>query len=69
MGMGEEEKIIEELESLKREHRSLDAVISGLSDSMGGFDQLRLQRLKKRKLVIKDQISKLESMLYPDIIA
>jgi hypothetical protein len=35
----------------------------------GPFDQLQLQRLKKRKLMLKDQISKIESELLPDIIA
>ncbi len=67
--MGEEERLIQELDNLRKEHRSLDAVISGLSDSKGGFDQLRLQRLKKRKLIIKDMILRLEGMLHPDIIA
>jgi len=53
---------------LKSEHRDLDDVIARLSEH-APFDQLRLQRLKKRKLLLKDQISKIESELLPDIIA
>jgi hypothetical protein len=56
------------LETLRIEHRDLDEVIARLVDS-GPYDQLQLQRLKKRKLVIKDLIAKLESRLLPDIIA
>ena len=53
---------------LKTEHRDLDEVISRLAER-APFDQLQLQRLKKRKLLLKDQISKIESELLPDIIA
>ena len=53
---------------LKSEHRDLDDVIARLSEHVP-FDQLRLQRLKKRKLLLKDQILKIESELLPDIIA
>ena len=56
------------LEALKTEHRDLDDVISRLADRRP-FDQLQIQRLKKRKLMLKDQISKIESELLPDIIA
>jgi hypothetical protein len=56
------------LEALKSEHRDLDEVIARLSERMP-FDQLQLKRLKKRKLVLKDLIAKLESQLLPDIIA
>jgi hypothetical protein len=56
------------LERLKTEHRDLDEVIARLSEK-APFDQLQLQRLKKRKLVLKDLIIKLESKLLPDIIA
>ena len=59
---------IEELEQLKTEHRDLDIVIQQLTDTVP-VDFLRLQRLKKRKLFLKDSISKIESMLLPDIIA
>ena len=53
---------------LKTEHRDLDDVIARISER-APFDQLQLQRLKKRKLMLKDQILKIESELLPDIIA
>jgi hypothetical protein len=56
------------LAALKSEHRDLDEVITRLSER-APFDQLELQRMKKRKLLLKDQISKIESELLPDIIA
>ena len=56
------------LEALKTEHRDLDEVIDRLVEKPP-FDQLQLQRLKKRKLGLKDQIIRLESQLIPDIIA
>jgi hypothetical protein len=56
------------LAALKTEHRDLDEVIARLAEH-APFDQLKLQRLKKRKLALKDQISKIESDLLPDIIA
>ena len=56
------------LEALKSEHRDLDEVIDRLIEK-APFDQLQLQRLKKRKLGLKDQIIRLESQLIPDIIA
>ena len=56
------------LAALKTEHRDLDDVIARLAER-APFDQLQLQRLKKRKLLLKDQISKIESELLPDIIA
>lgn len=62
------EELREKLEDLKTEHRDLDIVIQQLSDNPP-IDFLRLQRLKKRKLSLKDQILKIESMLLPDIIA
>lgn len=57
-----------ELENLKLEHRDLDDVIAQLSEA-AQFNQLQLQRLKKRKLGLKDQIARIESKLLPDIIA
>ena len=57
-----------QLAELKTEHRDLDDVISRVSDELP-FDQLRLQRLKKRKLWLKDEIARLENALIPDIIA
>jgi hypothetical protein len=56
------------LASLKTEHRELDNVIARLAER-APVDQLELQRLKKRKLLLKDQITKIESELLPDIIA
>jgi len=56
------------LATLQTEHRDLDEVIERLTETPP-FDQLQLQRLKKRKLVLKDQISALENILMPDIIA
>jgi len=56
------------LEGLRIEHRDLDEVIDRLIEK-APFDQLQLQRLKKRKLGLKDQILRLESKLIPDIIA
>jgi hypothetical protein len=56
------------LAALKSEHRDLDDVIGRITEH-GPFDQLQMQRLKKRKLLLKDQISKIESELLPDIIA
>ena len=62
------EELRRKLAELKSEHRDLDDVIDRLIDG-GPFDQLQVQRLKKRKLVLKDQITKIESELLPDIIA
>jgi hypothetical protein len=56
------------IEALKSEHRDLDDAIARLAEN-APFDPLRLQRLKKRKLALKDLIIKLESKLLPDIIA
>jgi hypothetical protein len=62
------ESLKAKLVALKAEHRDLDDVIARLAER-APFDQLQLQRLKKRKLLLKDQISKIESELLPDIIA
>lgn len=56
------------LELLKIEHRDLDDIIEKLISS-GNIDQLQMQRLKKRKLFLKDLISGIESDTIPDIIA
>lgn len=56
------------LATLKSEHRDLDDVIARLSEH-APVDQLQMQRLKKRKLLLKDRIAQLESDLVPDIIA
>ncbi|MCW2316151.1 hypothetical protein SAMN06265338_10687 [Rhodoblastus acidophilus] len=57
-----------ELERLREEHRDLDAAIEALT-AVGAYDRLQLQRLKKRKLVLRDRITFLEDSLTPDIIA
>ena len=62
------EAIKAKLEALRSEHRDLDEVIARVTET-APFDQLQVQRLKKRKLALKDQISQLESKLVPDIIA
>jgi hypothetical protein len=56
------------LATLRSEHRDLDDVIARIVEH-SPFDQLQMQRHKKRKLLLKDQISKIESELLPDIIA
>ena len=53
------------LEELRSEHRDLDTVIARISEQ-GPVDQLQIQRLKKRKLGLKDEIAWLESRLIPD---
>ena len=62
------ETLKERVNQLHIEHRDLDDVISQLSQS-NARDQLQLQRLKKRKLYLKDQIAMLERQLTPDISA
>lgn len=57
-----------ELEVFRREHRDLDDAIAALTEK-GTADQLTLQRLKKRKLRLKDLIARIEDRLTPDIIA
>ncbi len=57
-----------ELARLKQEHRDLDGAIEALEHLIAG-DQLQIQRLKKRKLVLKDRIRRVEDQLTPDIIA
>lgn len=57
-----------ELARLRQEHRDLDAAIEALQQSPAP-DRLRLQRLKKRKLFLRDRISFIEDQITPDIIA
>ena len=64
----EQEAIKRKLDELRVEHRDLDDVISRVNEE-APFDQLRMQRLKKRKLALRDQMNHLESQLVPDIIA
>ena len=60
--------VLSELGRLKEEHRDLDSAIEALELSVAG-DQLQIQRLKKRKLVLRDRIAHIEDQLHPDIIA
>jgi len=62
------EALKQKISQLQIEHRDLDHVILQLSQSPAQ-DQLELQRLKKRKLLLKDQIALLERQLEPDIPA
>ena len=61
-------RLLARLAELKTEHRDLDDVIARLTEQMP-FDQLQVSRLKKRKLILKDEIIKLESAMLPYIIA
>ena len=63
-----EDKIKKSLESLIEEHSDLDDAITRLNE-MVPFDQIKLQRLKKRKLTLRDEIQSLQSLIVPDIIA
>ena len=65
---GERAALTAQVERLREEHRDLDAAIEALRDA-GQADQLQLQRLKKRKLLLRDKLSQLEDQLTPDIIA
>lgn len=56
------------LDELREEHRKLDETIVRI-DGGTPLDQLRIQRMKKRKLSLKDEIARIENMLMPDIIA
>lgn len=64
----EEADLHSQLARLKQEHRDLDAAIDAL-ESVPGSDRIQIQRLKKRKLYIKDRIRRIEDQLFPDIIA
>ena len=66
--IGDQQTIIKKLRQLESEHRDLDDVIERLADDKP-FDQLKLQRLKKRKLILKDEMTLLRSRILPNIIA
>ncbi len=68
MEMDNTEVLRVKLEVLRQEHRDLDEAIHVMETS-GRADQLRLKRLKKQKLMLKDQIARIEDILTPDIIA
>jgi hypothetical protein len=61
------DSLLRKLHELRSEHRDLDTVIARMAEQPA--DQLHLQRLKKRKLLLKDEIAWLESRLIPDNIA
>ena len=66
--MRREEVLRIKLELLQREHRDLDDAIAAL-DTAGRADPLTVRRLKKRKLMLKDEIQRISDELTPDIIA
>ena len=68
ISMQTEEVLKVELEFFRQEHRVLDQAIIALSDTATS-DRLMIQRLKKKKLQVKDKITRLEDRLTPDIIA
>ena len=64
----DERALREQLARLQQEHRYLDAAIAALAGSPGS-DLIQVQRLKKRKLVLRDKIRQIDDLLTPDIIA
>ncbi len=66
--MDEKLALIKQLEGLRDQHRELDEVIARLAGEAAG-NPIELQRLTKRKLMLKDQITVLEDEILPDIIA
>lgn len=64
----EERELREQMARLQQEHRDLDAAIAALALSPGS-DLIQVQRLKKRKLMLRDKIRRIEDQLTPDIIA
>jgi hypothetical protein len=69
-GLTAEERagLVAQIERLREEHRDLDVAIEALRNA-GQADQLQLQRLKKRKLQLRDKLARLEDQITPDIIA
>ncbi len=65
--LADRDALLRRLHELRTEHRDLDTVIARIE--AGTADQLHLQRLKKRKLKLKDEVSWIESRLVPDITA
>lgn len=66
--LNNQDSLLNLLVMLRQEHRDLDSAISALTDSAPA-DQLQIQRLKKKKLSLKDRIITIEDQLTPDIIA
>ena len=68
MTQNDERELREQLARLQQEHRDLDAAIAALASSPAS-DLIQVQRLKKRKLVLRDKIRQIEDQITPDIIA
>ncbi|MCH7943102.1 MAG: YdcH family protein [Proteobacteria bacterium] len=66
--MTDQDMLEKQLAKLRREHRELDEKIQNLAAN-SPYDPIEVQRLKKRKLQLKDEIARLDSALLPDIIA
>ena len=64
----DQDNIKKEINELLEQHSELDDAIERINEKIP-FDQIKLQRLKKRKLILKDEINKLKSKILPDIIA
>jgi hypothetical protein len=64
----DQSQIVHLLAELRQEHRDLDAAIEQMGHALG-CDELQITRLKKRKLLLKDTIARLESKLIPDLDA
>ena len=64
----DEDDLKEQLARLRQEHRDLDAAIEALHNAPGA-DLIQVQRLKKRKLLLRDRIIQFEDLITPDIIA
>ncbi|MBR7158825.1 MAG: DUF465 domain-containing protein [Alphaproteobacteria bacterium] len=64
----EKKLLLKKIELLKQEHREIYVEISTMGKALSS-DQLQVQRLKKRKLALKDEITRLESSIVPNIIA
>lgn len=62
------EALQRQLTDLRAEHRDLDDAIQALAEQPH-INQLQIQRMKKRKLSLRDQITRLENLILPDIIA
>jgi hypothetical protein len=68
IGNADRVSLMQRLVALQVEHRDLDGVIHRLAESPG-HDQLQLTRLKRRKLLLKDQMAWLERQIDPDVLA
>lgn len=66
--IADKDMLVEQLAELRKEHRELDEAIQDMAAN-APYDPIELQRMKKRKLQLKDEIARLVSALLPDIIA